>query len=280
MALLSAFVIYCVTFRKVWRQRHELHGLFNPFNDDPFAGIVTTDIEVVHTSRPRKTINSTPTYPEHNVSVDPGAPVKPPTNNPEAPLVEVSDPYTVAVEVGPQREDVERYANRPDVFRLGELTRNAALSEVNPDAWLYARVAFLYFCALLISWIPSSINRVYSLVKPDVLNFGINYTEALVLPLQGFFNAIVYCVTSQTACRNLWRSMVGKPEIPMRNISTMGVTGKGWNSRMGSLGKGGGEMGSGGLEGKLDRFTSRKSSQRLDSDDNSVANLTAVYHRR
>ena len=81
-----------------------------------------------------------------------------------------------------------------------------------------------------------------------------------MLPLQGFWNALVYVVTSRTACGNLWREMVG---------------------RGGSAGgdEGGGGMGLGELrggkkgEGKLDRFTSRRASRRLESDDSSVVSL-------
>lgn len=50
----------------------------------------------------------------------------------------------------------------------------------------------------------------------------LNYTETLVLPLQGFWNAVVYIITSQTACRNLYRSLVGKPELPRKNMDGSG----------------------------------------------------------
>ncbi|KAK4690704.1 hypothetical protein P7C71_g6149, partial [Lecanoromycetidae sp. Uapishka_2] len=198
VALLGAFVIYCAAFSKVWRLRKELGGLFNPLNEDPFSAIVTTEIEIVSTSRP-----------EANYSEGASKPQVPVLDRRQQ---EYPDPYTIDIGA----KDIEH--QRPDVFRLGSLTRNAALSETNPDAWLYARVAFLYFCALLISWIPSSINRVYSIIRPDAVNWGLNYTETLVFPMQGFWNAVVYIITSQTACRNLWRSMRGKPELPRKNV--------------------------------------------------------------
>ena len=133
IALVSAVTIYCLAFRKVWHHRHELKGFFYLLNEDLFAGIITTGIEITRTSRPR--LSST-------------------SGNFPGPVEEIAredfDPYTIDIGVGSQAE-MSR-PNRPDVFRLGSLTRNAALSETNPDAWLYARVAFLYFCALLISW--------------------------------------------------------------------------------------------------------------------------------
>ena len=127
------------------------------------------------------------------------------------------DTYSVNVNVGSRDEESGRQSSRAERFRVRSLTRNHALSETNPDAWLYARAAFLFFCALLISWVPSSINRLYSFVHPEELNFGLNYTETVVLPLQGFLNACVYIITSQTAVKNLIRSMTGRPELPRQN---------------------------------------------------------------
>ena len=278
IALFFAFLVYCLAFGKVWRQRHELHGLFNPLNEDPFTGTITTEIEIVRTSRHH--LDTTNTNSHTDTEASPTLPVP----GSEEHNQEGFDPYTVNIGVGPQ-EDLDRHPSRPELFRLGSLTRNAALSETNPDAWLYARVAFLYFLALLLSWIPSSINRVYSLVHPNALNFGLNYTETLVFPLQGFWNAIVYIISSQTACRNLWRSMVGKSAIPRRNVHTGGLDSSEaatkWDTRSDSFGKNGGDVlgGASSAGGKLDRFSSRKAGQRWETDATSVTSLTAAHYR-
>ncbi|KAF3391852.1 hypothetical protein DPV78_010340 [Talaromyces pinophilus] len=84
------------------------------------------------------------------------------------------------------------------------LTRQIAKHETNAEAWLYARVAFLFFIALLITWIPSSANRIYASIYPSTTNFGLNYAASFVFPLQAFWNAIVYILTSQSACRDLF----------------------------------------------------------------------------
>ena len=247
VALISAFIIYCMAGAKVWRNRRDLREWFNPFNENPFEGTVTTEIDV--TTRVRRAESpssirrpSDGEMPIHGIEPQGGGDY---------------DPYTVNVEVGPQDK---RQNSAPELFRMRTLTRNAALNEANADAWLYARVAFLFFCALLISWVPSSINRVYSLAHPDRLNFGLNYIETLVLPLQGFLNAIVYIITSQTACRNLWRSITGAQELPRKSSS---VTGTRLDLPLG-MGK---------TDTKLDRFAARRTSQRLDSDVTSVSSL-------
>ena len=100
---------------------------------------------------------------------------------------------------------------RPELLRLPTLTRNAALAEENAEVWLYIRIAFLYFLAMIIYWIPASINRLVSVIKPDDVIFGLNYAAIYSLPLQGFLNGLVYYVSSQTAMKNLFRRSTGPP---------------------------------------------------------------------
>ena len=291
VAIVFAFGIYCLAFSKVWRNRHELSGLFNPFNENPFAGVVTTDIEIV--TEPMQP-HSLLTKPVHY------------NGDPESNTPRISDakddsgrtrfdPYSVNIEVGPLDEEEMRRPSGPELFHLPSLTRTAALSETNPDAWLYARVAFLFFCALLISWIPASINRLYSLAYPDRLIFGLNYAETIVLPLQGFWNCCVYIITSQTAVRNLFRSFRGQAELPRKNSYAKDMGG-GLDSASGRRGGKGMAMGMGkvaaglGVSGKpdnrLDVFANRRVSlrdkdgrQRLDSNASSVMDLSAAHLR-
>ena len=247
IALTSAFVIYCMAGAKVWRNRHDLREWFNPFNENPFEGTVTTRVEVTTHARRTGSLSSAK---------------RPSGGDRPIPGIDFQgsgdyDPYSVNVEVGPKHD---RQGSAPELFRMRSLTRNAALKEANADAWLYARVAFLFFCALLISWVPSSVNRVYSLAHPNRLNFALNYVETLVLPLQGFLNAVVYVITSQTACRNLWRSITGGQELPRKSSS---ITGTGSDVPLG-MGK---------TDTKLERFAAHRSSQRLESDVTSISSL-------
>lgn len=48
--------------------------------------------------------------------------------------------------------------------------------------------------------VPATINRVATLIDPTYVSFGLNFTEALLLPLQGFFNALIYVAISTEAC--------------------------------------------------------------------------------
>lgn len=44
--------------------------------------------------------------------------------------------------------------------------------------------------------VPSTINRVYSLIYPNDTIFGLAFVSAFVLPLQGFWNSIIYIAVS------------------------------------------------------------------------------------
>lgn len=77
------------------------------------------------------------------------------------------------------------------------------LSPSDAAAWAYTKCAMLFFAALLITWVPSTINRLYTLASSGTTSFPLCYFEALVLPLQGFWNAVIYVMTSSTACKRL-----------------------------------------------------------------------------
>ncbi|KAI5846855.1 hypothetical protein BZA05DRAFT_341349 [Tricharina praecox] len=80
--------------------------------------------------------------------------------------------------------------------------------EANTAAWAYCRCAMLFFLALLITWLPSSINRLYNLMEPNASQFGLNFAAAMVLPAQGFWNGLIYVVTTLPACKK-WFADIG-----------------------------------------------------------------------
>lgn len=86
---------------------------------------------------------------------------------------------------------------------------NAAM-EANKAAWGYTKVALLFFVSLLVTWVPSSINRVYSLVHPNTISVPIEYVAGVVLSLMGFWNSVIYFTTSRAACKDLLMRAMGK----------------------------------------------------------------------
>jgi hypothetical protein len=81
--------------------------------------------------------------------------------------------------------------------------------ESHNATWQYTKCAILFFAVLLITWIPSSGNRVYSLIHRDEMSKPLFFASAFVLPLQGFWNAIIYIMTSWAACKSLWGYLCG-----------------------------------------------------------------------
>lgn len=100
-------------------------------------------------------------------------------------------------------------------------SRRRAAYEANSAAWSYTKCAILFFTALLVTWIPSSANRVYSVIHEEA-NYPLEYMSAFVLPLQGFWNAIIYVVTSWKACRMLWDDIFHSNPKPNRKQSNFG----------------------------------------------------------
>ncbi|KAH8802649.1 G-protein-like protein coupled receptor [Xylogone sp. PMI_703] len=73
---------------------------------------------------------------------------------------------------------------------------------VDKVKWAYLKVALLFAMSILITWVPASINRIYGLIHPNT-SFALNIGSALVLPLQGFWNTVIYFTTSLPICREL-----------------------------------------------------------------------------
>ncbi|KAK6340952.1 hypothetical protein TWF696_009265 [Orbilia brochopaga] len=79
--------------------------------------------------------------------------------------------------------------------------------KANAAAWAYTRCAFLFFIGLIITWLPSSLNRVYGIIHPTDQQFGLYLTASLVLPAQGLWNFVIYVTTSWGSCKLMWRDM-------------------------------------------------------------------------
>ncbi len=76
---------------------------------------------------------------------------------------------------------------------------------------------------------PSSANRVYSVVHPDQISLPLEFMSAMVLPLQGFWNMVIYVVTSWKACQMLFADLrLGRR--PAAGDMSIGGFGRGGNA--------------------------------------------------
>ncbi|CAO2657270.1 Nn.00g033960.m01.CDS01 [Neocucurbitaria sp. VM-36] len=92
---------------------------------------------------------------------------------------------------------------RPGSSRVGRPSR-ARTAEGNAAAIAYLKVAFLMFLALFVVWLPSSVNRVYQFVHKDEPSYALNVISAIVLPLQGAWNATIYIFTTRSECKRAY----------------------------------------------------------------------------
>ncbi len=65
----------------------------------------------------------------------------------------------------------------------------------DPIKAAYLRVALLFAVSALITWIPTSVHRVYEVIHKES-PFGLNVATATVLPLQGVWSGIIFFVTN------------------------------------------------------------------------------------
>jgi hypothetical protein len=140
LAIVFAAAIYVKAGLVIWHKRRHLDGFLNPLNDNPWRGVVTTDIHVT----------TTELRPTNEAVVDdsgPQIPGRTRSASTNKDTIDQMDPYTVNVEVDHQKP------LQPAILRMRTLTREAAEDEINAEAWLYARVAILFFIALLITWV-------------------------------------------------------------------------------------------------------------------------------
>lgn len=205
VSILAAFTIYVMAGREIFAKRHQLRAFsqapaepiaFNSYMNDPSKYQVTNEYQV------------TSEYATLPLGIMDGACVPSRAQN-SASSDASSNRKTYSVNITSTRN-----ANSAQ-------RKNKATMEANRAAFGYAKVASLFFVSLLFTWVPSSINRVFSLIHPNAVSVQYAYAAGIVLSLMGFWNAVIYISTSHRACRALFSSMYNKDG---RTLATRDVT--------------------------------------------------------
>ena len=76
----------------------------------------------------------------------------------------------------------------------------------DPIKRAYLRTSFLFALSVLVTWIPSSLNRIHSWLQGES-PFEYHVATAAVLPLQGLWNAVIFFVTSWAPLKERVRDM-------------------------------------------------------------------------
>jgi hypothetical protein len=80
----------------------------------------------------------------------------------------------------------------------------------------YVLTSILFFVVIVITWVPSSLNRLYALIHPDwPPSYALNLAASIVLPLQGFWNAVIFTALS-------WRGWKRDRQRARANASAAG----------------------------------------------------------
>lgn len=106
----------------------------------------------------------------------------------------------------PEQEQSERGRLRHCPSYLEKLrsiksSASKKLSKLDPVKMAYLRTSFIFGFAVLITWIPSSVNRLYSIANDGRISFPLSAISGSVLPLQGVWNALIYFTTSWKVVR-------------------------------------------------------------------------------
>ncbi|KZL82772.1 g-protein coupled receptor [Colletotrichum incanum] len=99
------------------------------------------------------------------------------------------------------------------------------LQRLDPVKLAYLRTSFIFAFSVLVTWTPSSINRVFNMIRRDESHFGLNVASATVLPLQGVWNAVIFFMTSWTVFKEEWKDMRGRRQIRLGSCGEDGLHG-------------------------------------------------------
>ena len=93
----------------------------------------------------------------------------------------------------------------PNFVRFSKATKSflGKFVVADPVKSAYLRTSFLFALSVLVTWIPSSMNRIHSWLTGES-PYEYHVATAAVLPLQGLWNAVIFFVTSFVALRKGW----------------------------------------------------------------------------
>ncbi|KAI0552542.1 G-protein coupled receptor [Xylaria curta] len=229
VVLVVTFFIYIRAGGEIYRKRRQLRKL-----DSSSIGGGGTDIEMfkMEEAYPVKTTEISVTS---ESAAQPGvAHTLPGPQSPSAQESEASAAYSITISSNHGPRDsraVSTNKNVPTNVTQAKAKRRKN-HDLNSAAWAYTKCAILFFTALAVTWLPSSANRVYSVVHGGETVVVLEILSAIVLPLQGTWNAIIYIVTSWAAVKLFFSELLhhagrGAPSVgPPKDQRSLPFTNK------------------------------------------------------
>ncbi|KAB5540272.1 hypothetical protein GE09DRAFT_969888 [Coniochaeta sp. 2T2.1] len=191
----------------------------SPATADMFGTVnVVTEVRVIHTKNDSTSSSIFPARPEkvHREDInrlnDPYSPYNrplPPVPPPPLPPTGISTTVTSRQQRtlrAQSRDNITHQTHRSiqrfsDRFKIHDPIKRA-----------YLRTSFLFAVSVLVTWTPSSINRIRGMFHPDS-PYAYNVGTATVLPLQGVWNAVIFFVMSWKILRESVRDWSKRGEV-------------------------------------------------------------------
>ncbi|KAH9211029.1 hypothetical protein DL95DRAFT_512152 [Leptodontidium sp. 2 PMI_412] len=219
IAMLTTIIIYILVGNMIFKKHRELRSLsygeghLSGRNNQPFSGRKTTEVQISSSTQQGRG--------HYGSSAN--------NNLPPPDTAARINQYSITISSLPP--DQESQHPRPSPIPQAAADNRFRIGGVDNLTWAYTKCAALFAASLLITWVPSSANRVYSLVAVGTVSYPLAALSAFVLPLQGFWNSIIYFTTSRAACKEAWNS---RPR--MRRNSRPGMRGNKSHIRLSSVG--------------------------------------------
>ncbi|KAI1390344.1 uncharacterized protein F4822DRAFT_428681 [Hypoxylon trugodes] len=224
VCIILSTCIYIAVGYYVFKQRNQLRNLSlsNPTHEPPMSrdsgektlftnaavmGSINREVVQVttvnSTSAPASTLTSpsSPTAPMHWFDGPPDT--HPYYDGPSSPI-SPPNPYQTTVTritADPAPRENLRARVRANIQRW-----RVRFSHMDPVKLAYLRTSFVFAISVFVTWTPSSVNRVHDLIYAESASFALNLASAVVLPLQGVWNAVIFFSTSWSALRQELRA--------------------------------------------------------------------------
>ncbi|KAL8942872.1 MAG: hypothetical protein Q9216_001415 [Gyalolechia sp. 2 TL-2023] len=200
ICIFVSFTLYILAGREIFRKREELRAFHQPSRasvEEPFSGSKTTEVSITSELAGFHILN-----PPANCFDA----ARPSIDNPHHKSTLLSkgyEQYSTIINSSPPSTAVDP-SPRTSHHSASAYRRYRTALEANAAAWRYTKVALLFFVSLCVTWIPSSINRIYDQAHPNSVSYPLNFVSAIVLPLMGFWNGVIYFATTRAVCNALF----------------------------------------------------------------------------
>ncbi|KAM0258566.1 hypothetical protein ACHAQJ_003737 [Trichoderma viride] len=203
ICIVGSILCYFLVGWHVFRMRNRLRSFSTSRNRDKdkeadiggvemtqsgFYGTVTTEVQVTHTLANSIPTELQPAYIHRN-------PIHVASDNSAPEILPAADnQFYSSVTTSPPKEAPPR----PSLFRRSLSAIGATGSKFHisdPIKRAYLRTSFLFALSVLVTWIPSSLNRIHGWLDGGS-PYEYHVATAAVLPLQGLWNGIIFFVTS------------------------------------------------------------------------------------